>query len=169
MFAILCNIYGEVKGTLSFLCYSSHTCHRSCIWHFNTWQFHAYLLQVHFNTWQFHVYWLQVMYMTFQYLTVSCIPATGHVPSISSIVITSWHFVVYIVYLGKLTTIPCTYVAIFVYGRNFNWTLSCLVRTLLFKAFIRTMATKPATPKPHITICLLAIFWQLQVYTQWFN
>ena len=37
--------------------------YRSCIWHFNTWQFHA-----------------QVMYMTFGYLTVSC---TGHVHDIS--------------------------------------------------------------------------------------
>jgi len=29
------------------------TCYRSCIWRFNTWQFHVYYL-------------LQVMYMTFQ-------------------------------------------------------------------------------------------------------
>jgi len=28
----------------------------------------------------FQPYLLQVMYMTFQYLTVSCIPAIGHVP-----------------------------------------------------------------------------------------
>ena len=31
----------------------------------------------------FQPYLLQVMYMTFQYLTVSCIPATGHVHDIS--------------------------------------------------------------------------------------
>ena len=33
------------QQTLRFLCYSSHTCSRSCIWHFNTWQFHVYPLQ----------------------------------------------------------------------------------------------------------------------------
>jgi len=36
--------YAQVKGPLSFLCYSSHTCYGSCMWHFNTWQFHVYLL-----------------------------------------------------------------------------------------------------------------------------
>ena len=30
--------------SLSFLCYSSHTCYRSCTWHFNTWQFCVFLL-----------------------------------------------------------------------------------------------------------------------------
>ena len=34
--------YVRVKGPLSFLCYSSHTCYRSCTWHLNTWQFHVY-------------------------------------------------------------------------------------------------------------------------------
>ena len=29
----------QVKGPLSFLCYSSYNCYRSCIWHYNTWQF----------------------------------------------------------------------------------------------------------------------------------
>jgi len=60
-----------------------YTCYRSCIWHFNTWQFHVYLLQVVYMTFQY----LTVscisatgrVYMTFQYLTVSCISATGHV------------------------------------------------------------------------------------------
>ena len=45
------------------LIFQSYTCHRSCIWHFNTWQFHVCL--------------------TFQYLTVSCIPAIGRVYDIS--------------------------------------------------------------------------------------
>ena len=77
-------VTGHVSIPDSFM----YTCYRSC---FNTWQFHVYLLQVYIsipdsfvytsyrsyiNTWQFRVYQLQV---TYQYLTVSCIPATGHV------------------------------------------------------------------------------------------
>ena len=48
----------QVKGPLSFLCYSRHTCHRSCIWHFNTWQFHVYLLKLTYlidSSWHFVV------------------------------------------------------------------------------------------------------------------
>ena len=42
MFAT-CNML--VQGPLSFLCYSSHKCYWSCLWHFISWQFHVYPLQ----------------------------------------------------------------------------------------------------------------------------
>ena len=56
-----------------------YTCYRSCIWYFNTWQFHVYLLQVMYMIFQYltvsciHCY-MTFQYLTFQYLTASCIP-----------------------------------------------------------------------------------------------
>ena len=62
-----------------------------------------------FNSWKFYVFLLQVMYRTFHYLTVSRIPATGHVLVIQYLTVTcvpgtghvqehfnTWQFYVYL-------------------------------------------------------------------------
>ena len=105
---------------------------RSCKWHFTTWQFCVYQLQVMYVAFHYltvlciptagHVndiplplsfvysYRLQVMYVAFHYLTVLCIPTAGHVNDISlpnSFVYTDcrpcmWHFTSNNCYLGMI-------------------------------------------------------------------